>query len=247
MFLGYPRPQDFRSLDAARPADGMIKALDSLRIPDSIFYLKFIRPLSRRMRSGYFTRFQKNLLGAYIEATGIDFDTISRLKLYDHLSKLFRNKNLDPAFFDRTLYLPNNLLYKTDFATMTHSIEARVPFLDKKVFAFSNSISSNLKLSDKIGKKIVKEYLAQNLPPKLIFRKKEGFSVPLRLYKSEYFEADIRASVSFISDVFDDYGLDGRVFRRLSRDEKFLLMFREKFPDLLFAAVSFHKSVSRIL
>lgn len=247
LFWGYPRHESLSSLNSIFGADNTVKIFDRLRVPDSMFYMRFIRRQFRKIISAHFRR-SKNLLGAYVETMGKDFDSVSRLALYDYLYEFFKNKNLDPAFFDRELYLPNNLLYKTDFATMVHSVEARTPFLDKQVFTFSNSLPSSLKLHNKIGKRIVKEYLSENLPPELIFRKKEGFGIPLQLlYESERYNLDIKEAVSFTRDVLDGLGLDSRSFARLSRDEKFLMLFKRMFPRLLFAAVSFHKSVGRIL
>lgn len=246
MFLGYQKYVLLDSLQDFYGADWTIKLFDLFRRPESVFYMRYMRPIFRRMRLGYFRNFKKDLLGTYFETSSRDFDVMSRVSLYQYLHDSFQNRNLDPAFFDRKLYLPNNLLYKIDSATMVHSIEGRVPFLDRNVFAFSSSLPQEWKLKNGMGKRIIKEYLAQNLPPDLIFRKKEGFSFPLHLYKSNRYESDLRDAILFTKDVFDGYYLDSRVFKKLAENSDFLALFKEKFPDFLFATLSFYKSVSRV-
>lgn len=91
---------------------------------------------------------------------------------------MFKRVAGDPAFYDRTMYLPDDLLYKTDFATMAYSVEGRVPFLDRGVWAFARSLSA----SQKMRKQPIKKYLLQHLPADLIMRKKEGFSIPSSLF-----------------------------------------------------------------
>ena len=51
-------------------------------------------------------------------------------------------------YLDMNLWLPNDILLKADKMTMAHSLELRVPFLDKEVFNFSSKIPSKYLIKD---------------------------------------------------------------------------------------------------
>ncbi len=81
---------------------------------------------------------------------------------------------------DLGLYLPDTLMTKTDIAGMTHSLEARMPFLDHHFLEFAATIPSTLKLKDGvISKYILKKAVEPYLPEDVIHRKKMGFGVPI--------------------------------------------------------------------
>ena len=62
---------------------------------------------------------------------------------------------------------------------MAGSIEARAPFLDEKLFEFSKTLPTNLKIQNKSSKYIIKKLSEKFFPKKFIYRKKIGFSMPL--------------------------------------------------------------------
>ena len=80
---------------------------------------------------------------------------------------------------DTTFYLPNDILVKLDRASMAVGLEARVPFLDHKLFEFAWRLPLNLKIRKGVGKWILREVLNSYLPRPLYERPKMGFSVPL--------------------------------------------------------------------
>jgi len=87
----------------------------------------------------------------------------------------------DPAFYyDRTLYLPGDLLYKTDIITMSQSLEARVPLLDREVWKYATGFSLRVHRKGKEGKVLAKALLERLLPSDVVFRPKQGFSIPLK-------------------------------------------------------------------
>ena len=90
------------------------------------------------------------------------------------------------SYFDKTYYLPDDLLYKTDIATMAHSLECRVPFLDACMEAYARTTQKKYD-----GKKQLRDYLIRSLPHDLILKDKVGFSVPIRQYLYENHRADI--------------------------------------------------------
>jgi len=83
-------------------------------------------------------------------------------------------------FIDINLWMPGNILAKADKMTMAHSLELRVPFLDKEVFAVAASIPTGYLVDRNTTKKILREALRDIVPSHVIHRPKLGFPVPLR-------------------------------------------------------------------
>lgn len=76
-------------------------------------------------------------------------------------------------------YLPDDILFKVDRASMYNSLEVRAPFLDKSVVEFLNILPLNYKLKGHNGKYILKSIMRDRLPPNVIDRPKKGFGIPL--------------------------------------------------------------------
>ncbi|MBO9698585.1 MAG: asparagine synthase (glutamine-hydrolyzing) [Sporocytophaga sp.] len=114
------------------------------------------------------------------------FFNFSNLKFRDFLRlQEFRevwNKEqlLDSALnYDKNYYLVNDILSLTDQMTMAHCLEARVPYLDKNIVAWSESLGANALLRN--GTKwILKELLQRKDGVDFVKRKKEGFGLPLK-------------------------------------------------------------------
>ena len=82
--------------------------------------------------------------------------------------------------FDIYSYLSNDILYKTDFASMRNSLEVRVPYLNKDLVESALSIPENLKLRHIRGTKyILRDAYSKMLPSNIIRRSKAGFSFPV--------------------------------------------------------------------
>jgi len=106
---------------------------------------------------------------------------------------------------DRGTFLPDDLLFKIDIATMSHGLEARSPFLDHHLVEFVAGLPGNLKLREWKKKYILKEALKDILPAQVLKRKKRGFDVPVgRWLKSELREVcqDIFSSKGLIAEIF---------------------------------------------
>jgi asparagine synthase (glutamine-hydrolysing) len=79
---------------------------------------------------------------------------------------------------DARLYLVDDLLVKTDRASMAHSLETRVPFLDAEVDSFAAALPTRLKVRG-LRKKVLLRKAAETLVPIEIARgRKRGFSIP---------------------------------------------------------------------
>ena len=85
-----------------------------------------------------------------------------------------------------TTYLPEDILFKVDIASMANSLECRSPFLDHRLIEFAASLPGRYKLSA-LGrhKHVLKEAFRDWLPAGFMDRPKKGFSVPLGRWLKE--------------------------------------------------------------
>lgn len=83
-------------------------------------------------------------------------------------------------YVDLKTYLVDDILVKVDRMSMAVSLEARVPFLDHDLIDFVAGIPGELKLKGMTTKYILKKSMERVLPASILYRKKEGFSIPMK-------------------------------------------------------------------
>ena len=79
---------------------------------------------------------------------------------------------------DLGIYLPDDLLVKTDRMSMAHSIEARVPFLDASVAELALALPSRHKVLGTGTKRVLRRAVAPLIPAEVARGPKRGFSIP---------------------------------------------------------------------
>lgn len=79
---------------------------------------------------------------------------------------------------DLGIYLVDDLLVKTDRASMAHSLEARVPFLDDVVTSFALALPRRFKVRGLAKKVLLRRAVAPLVPERVIRGRKRGFSIP---------------------------------------------------------------------
>ena len=79
---------------------------------------------------------------------------------------------------DLGTYLVDDLLVKTDRASMAHSLEARVPYLDPLVAGLAQALPTRLKVSGLRKKRLLRAAAAPLLPRGIVYGRKRGFSIP---------------------------------------------------------------------
>jgi asparagine synthase (glutamine-hydrolysing) len=89
---------------------------------------------------------------------------------------------LDPvnrvSFFESTFYMRNTLLRDSDFMSMAHGLELRVPFLDKALVETCFRIPGEKKLQGDLPKGLLLASLGVELPKEIVNRPKRGFTLP---------------------------------------------------------------------
>ena len=90
------------------------------------------------------------------------------------MSKLQKLQTVDINY-----WLPNNLLTKVDRCLMAHGVEGRVPFLDLNISRLGFFLDDSQKVSGRLGKFFLRQWLAKACPIAKPFERKQGFSVPI--------------------------------------------------------------------
>jgi len=194
MFLGYIRYQRFRdvlgslngSAGAALPYQQLLEPGQSWRVRDH--YVRRIATFrDEHKQAGYGANLAEYLfctsaecIGSTLEGAGDD-DAVERA-----------------ARAEAGFYLPDDLLVKADIATMAASLEGRSPFLDHELADWAASLPQSVRVFTRGNrpemKALLKRALEPYLPKDLLYRRKQGFSVPVK----HWMRHEIR---DFMSDV----------------------------------------------
>lgn len=83
-------------------------------------------------------------------------------------------------YADLMIYLASDILVKVDRMAMATSLETRAPFLDVDVMELAFSMPGHLKIRDGQRKWVLKRAMRGLLPDRILHRKKQGFSIPLK-------------------------------------------------------------------
>ena len=98
---------------------------------------------------------------------------------------------------DLQLWLAGDILLKADKMSMAQSLELRVPYLDKEVFALAAALPAAAKANARMTKIALRQAAARTLPPAAAARKKLGFPVPVRDWlRQEPYTSRVRAVFS---------------------------------------------------
>ena len=82
-------------------------------------------------------------------------------------------------FVDLNMWMVGDILLKADKMSMAHSLEVRVPFLDKEVFDFAAKLPKEAKIAAGTTKYIFRKAVSEFLPQETGERKKLGFPIPI--------------------------------------------------------------------
>lgn len=80
--------------------------------------------------------------------------------------------------FDLQTYLPGDLMYKADMATMANGLELRSPLMDFRVVEIGLKLPDDFKIKSGTSKRILRDILFEFVPRELVDRQKMGFGIP---------------------------------------------------------------------
>jgi len=136
-------------------------------------YLQWIAVFNRSRKSQLYSDDFRNTIAAQTDYDMLDFLTqaASRSTKRDAITSI--------TLTDLLTYLPGDLMYKADVASMGHALECRSPFLDHRVVEHAIRMPIAMKIHGGVGKWILRETFKDLFPPELLRRGKMGFGVPL--------------------------------------------------------------------
>ncbi len=138
---------------------------------------------------------------------------------------------------DVETYLPSDILSKVDLASMSVSLETRVPLLDHELLELSFKIPIDVKMKEGRRKALLKDAARKFVPSELLGPRKQGFVMPL----GEWFRGPLASTLQKQKSdpVFEQSGIDKLVelHRRGHRD----------FGRRLWAILMLRRSLAQIL
>jgi len=116
---------------------------------------------------------------------------------------------------DFQTYLPGDLMYKVDMASMANSLEVRSPFLDYRVVEFGLSLPAKYKVGGRENKHILREIARDFVPGSIINRPKMGFGIP----RAKWLREDLKG---LVRDVLLDKTSRSRNWYKINKVEELL-------------------------
>lgn len=137
--------------------------------------------------------FYKEDFKAWLDRPGNFFERIIKDKCFDEMDQVF--------YLDFNTYIPDDINVKVDMASMANALEVRSPMLDYEFVQTMAAIPYEMKTDIRQGKKIFKKMLLKYLPQDILYRKKQGFAIPIKYW----FREELREYVKKI--ILDERGL----------------------------------------
>jgi asparagine synthase (glutamine-hydrolysing) len=174
-----------RILEAVPPSPkkkGLInrakRFVEGMRLPEDLHHTRWMIFLQQMERELLFTN---DIKGGMVEKDSYKFIR----NYFNNVIPQSDDKINQQMYVDVKTYLVDNILVKVDRMSMATSLEARVPFLDHRFAEFAATVPGNKKLQGKKSKLILKQSMEELLPKEILYRGKEGFSIPIKNWIKE--------------------------------------------------------------
>ena len=132
------------------------------------------------------------------------FHSIERFCADGKMILFLLHENSYDCNIDINFWLIGDILLKADKMSMAHSLEVRVPFLDKEVFNVARTIPTKYKVNKSNTKYAMRQAAHRHLPDMVAEKKKLGFPVPIRIWlKDEKYYNMIKKA--FTSEAAEKY------------------------------------------
>ena len=113
-------------------------------------------------------------------------------------------------YLDMHQWMPGDILLKADKMTMAHSLELRVPLLDKELMGVAEQVPTKYLITDENTKYAFRQAAGRHLPKEWYDREKLGFPVPIKKWlREEKFYKYVRSVFErdYVSQFFDQDAL----------------------------------------
>ena len=208
LFGGYPSFQRTQSIRALKTLPkSWLRLAEKHTNPkyQRLYYLSYDNPLGEYLFSrGFFT---PDTIARILDADRTEIDSLlGNFPCDDHFDSL-RGGNR-ASWLETNLYMQNQLLKDTDYMSMSHGVEVRVPFLDRDLIELVISIRKDIKFKGNQIKPLLIDSFKDILPEQIWNRPKMGFSFPFQEWMKKY------------TDLSDPSGYQNKTSRKLMEDFK---------------------------
>lgn len=209
LFGGYDLYSDTPNMKKFKNLPGFVKAFSSL-IPSILPNSKighFIKRANSSVEETFIGQariFEEDETDEILKSNYMDAPSVKdivkpiydRAKEYDDVTK--------KQFLDLHLWLVDDILLKADKMSMAHSIELRVPLLDREVMDVASTLPTRFRVNEQNSKFAFRKAANNSLPQAWANRKKIGFPVPIRHWlRDEKFVSRVRTT--FESKIADEF------------------------------------------
>ena len=190
LLAGYPTFQAERVAHWYKALPGPLRQMlragvDALPVNHQNFSLDFklkqflrgageLPPVAHQRWLGSFSGPELNAL--LVQPPRIDVET-------EHLERAIALAGSDPLtnalLLYQETYLPEDILFKVDRASMACGLEVRAPMLDAQLVDRIEALPPSFKLAGRQSKRILKQAVASRLPAEILKRPKKGFGIPV--------------------------------------------------------------------
>jgi asparagine synthase (glutamine-hydrolysing) len=117
---------------------------------------------------------------------------------------LARTQNLDPinrvSYLESRCYMLNTLLRDSDFMSMAHGLEVRVPLIDHRLAQRVLALPGSWKLNGATPKPLLLKAFGDSLPDNIVHRPKRGFTLPFERWLRDDMRPVVEESLAKIED-----------------------------------------------
>ena len=162
------------------------------KLPKTVLRLAQYLPSDKLKRISYLA--YDNLIGEYLFLRGFYtpnviskllqiseqkvIDILSTYRIPKQVSKLHAEDRI--SWFETNIYMQNQLLKDTDYMSMAHGVEVRVPFLDQDLVAHALALSTQVRFNPEQPKSLLIKAYQKILPEAIWNRPKKGFTFPFQ-------------------------------------------------------------------
>jgi asparagine synthase (glutamine-hydrolysing) len=167
-----------RSFQPSAQKKGLLNKLQRFNMgfehPSALRHFRWMMFFSDEEKKSFYSEdFKQNIGGVFPLHERPPLDSVfQRSALFDDTT--------GELYLDLNTYLVDDILVKVDRMSMAASLETRVPLLDHKIAEFAFKLPGRLKLRGLTSKWIFKKTMDRLLPRQNIYRRKEGFSIPIK-------------------------------------------------------------------
>lgn len=95
--------------------------------------------------------------------------------------------------FHRRMHFTSEFMPKVDGGTTYHSLEARAPLLDQKLWEFAVQLPPEIQFHGGQMKAVLREIVRRRVGPEIAFRRKQGFSIPVERWLATKWASQLHA------------------------------------------------------